>query len=176
MAVVLDATVGGANSNSYISLEDAEAYFETRMPAATNWSATPAPSDENKKKALITATRLIDQMVEWSGEITADTQALQWPRQDMVDARGVDIDTDVIPAEVGYAVCELADQLLATDRSADLTTAGISGLSVGSISIEFSDSAPPTRKVLPEIAWEFIRRWCTERQDGGSGSSRLSRG
>jgi hypothetical protein len=176
MAVTIDATVGGENSNSYLTLEEAEEYFATRMPAPTNWAATPVPSNDDKSKALITATRIIDQMADWKGEVAADEQALLWPREDMVDLKGLDMDNDVIPNELKYATCEFADALLGTDKTADLSSMGLSELGVGSIKIKFSDNAPPIRKVLPDISWDFIKRWCDLRLDSNRGSAKLVRG
>ena len=52
----IDATVGGIASNSYVSLEDANTYFSTRLHAET-WTSA---SDADKEAALITATNIID--------------------------------------------------------------------------------------------------------------------
>jgi len=173
MPVVIDATIGGESANSYITLVDAESYFEERMPAASNWLATV--SDDDKNRALVTATRLLDKMVVWDGLAASDTQALLWPRLELYDAKGVEIEDDAIPVEIGYAVCELADSLLGTDRTDDLTTQGIEGMDVGDIGIKFSSSAPPQRRVLPELVWEFVRLWCKARIDGGGGQAKLAR-
>lgn len=168
----LDATVGGVAANSYISLENAELYFSMRSPAAPNWSAET--SDTNKSKALITATRLLDQLTDWDGETATEEQALAWPRSGLYNAKGFAIEEDELPEEVGWSVCEFAEALLAVDRTADLSTEGISSLSVGSVSIEFNTGAPPSRNVVPEAAWDFVSRWGT-RRDSARGAAQIVR-
>jgi hypothetical protein len=176
MAVTIDATVGGPNSNSYPTLEEAEAYFATRMPAPTKWAATPAPSNDDKSKALITATRITDLLADWKGSVASDTQARMWPRDDMEESKGLDMDNDIIPDELKYAIYEFAEVLLGTDKTVDLSSMGLSELGVGPIKIKFSDNAPPVRKVLPDITWDYIKRWCNMRLDSNRGSARLVRG
>jgi hypothetical protein len=172
MSVTIKADIGGADSNSYISLTDAETYFSLRSPAAPNWTAETA--DDDKSKALITATRLLDQLIEWDGEVVEETQALLWPRSGLYNAKEYEIHEDEIPPEIGYAVCEFAETLLVTDKTVDLTTQGIRSLGVGSINVEFMEGQPPVRTVIPDIVWEFVQRW-GHRLDASIGSATIIR-
>jgi hypothetical protein len=85
MSLTIDATPGGAASNSYVTLADAETYFTTR-PFAAAWNAqTGTPGDELKKQALIFATQYLDRQ-KWLGNkgmttVAGYTQALAWPRR-----------------------------------------------------------------------------------------------
>lgn len=81
MALVIVTTAGAANANAYASLVDAEAYVLT-LPVATDWATA---TDPIKNAALVQATRMLDTLL-WNGWRTAPTtQALQWPRQGVVD-------------------------------------------------------------------------------------------
>lgn len=84
MAVTIDATAGGADSNSYATLEEATAYFNGLTGVDWNDSGT---TDALRKEALVVATRQIDQL-KFIGKIygsrlegATDFQNLQWPRR-----------------------------------------------------------------------------------------------
>jgi hypothetical protein len=78
MAITIDATVGGANANSYLTLADAEAIIEGLVQDAdvTAWSSA---TTDQKNRALFTATQRLDRE-RYLGARATDTQALQWPR------------------------------------------------------------------------------------------------
>lgn len=62
-------------TNSYVSLEEADTYFNTRI-SSNDWYNT---DEEDKEVALITATSIIDNS-PWAGQAVSETQALAWPR------------------------------------------------------------------------------------------------
>lgn len=79
---LIKAEKGGKDSNCYITLEEAEKYFEVRLNTAEWEKAT----DVIKEKALIMATGVID-ILDFSGKKwkegtpdSEDYQALSWPR------------------------------------------------------------------------------------------------
>ena len=115
MALVLDATVGGEDSNTYSLLATADTYFESRLYTDT-WDDA---DDADQDKALAQATRLLDQWYTWAGEAASAEQALRWPRIDAYDLDGNLIASDELPANLVYATAELAMALLADDRTAD---------------------------------------------------------
>ena len=110
MAAVVDATLSGANSNSYVTLAEAEAYFLT-VPHAEHWTG----SDDAKNRVLISATRYLD-VFTYYGERCTTTQALKWPRKEFkVD--GVEINCTFIPSQIKSATFELAHALLHDGQS-----------------------------------------------------------
>ena len=78
MAVTIDATVGGASANSYITLSDAQDIIDGFVEDAdvTAWGSA---TDDQKNRALYTATQRLDRE-RFIGARATDTQALQWPR------------------------------------------------------------------------------------------------
>jgi DnaT-like ssDNA binding protein len=76
MALSLDSTVGGANANSLVSVEFADAYFEGDILRSDRWSALDSDA---KKKALISSTRSFRGLTLW-GEPASETQSLPFPR------------------------------------------------------------------------------------------------
>jgi hypothetical protein len=171
MALVLDATVGGVASNTYLLRAEADVYFESRLYATPWTGATSA----NKDIALVWATRLLDRSVEWNGYVTSQQQALRWPRAYAFDADQVLIPSDVIPNKVKEATAELAMWLLQKDRTAETGREGIRSMSVGKISFEFDKlDTPPT---IPDAVYQLIASLgeLKEVSSGGVGVARLLR-
>lgn len=90
---------GLTNSNSYVALVEADAYFADRNRTA--WAAAATAAREG---ALIRATDYIDSNYRFGDPKTA-TQALMWPQVDPVG----------IPAALKKAVMELAIIALSED-------------------------------------------------------------
>jgi hypothetical protein len=111
--MVLDATVGGANSNSYLTLTEAEEYFDTRYRS----SAWDALTDEVKANLLIESTRTIDTYFRFNGEPSTEEQALAVPRNGMYTKDCIAIPNDIIPDELKDAVCETAYYITQTDNA-----------------------------------------------------------
>jgi hypothetical protein len=113
MPPTLDATVGGATSNSYLTHAEANAYFESRVPLAPPWIAS------GQEAVLIMATRTLDALAQpwktlfpgpppyyrvrrqWTGLPATSVQRLAWPRVQMFDQNGNPIDVAVEAVSVG---------------------------------------------------------------------------
>jgi len=78
MAISLDATVGGANANSYLTLADAQAIVDGMVQDAdvTAWGTA---TTDAKNRALYTAAQRLDRE-RFLGARATDTQSMQWPR------------------------------------------------------------------------------------------------
>lgn len=123
----LIATPGAANANSYIALEDAQAYFNDRV------FSDPWDDADDQTKALITATQRLDQE-SFMGERATETQALKWPRIG-VYSDGILLADDEIPQKVKDATCELALSLASTNVLEKPELAQFNSLSVGPVSM-----------------------------------------
>ena len=137
MAATIDATLKGTAANSYVTLAEANAYFET-VPHDEHWTG----SDDKKNRVLITATRYLDNF-EYYGTRCSTTQALKWPRKDYkVD--GVKIDETYIPQPIKNATFELAHSLLEKGEALVGTT-GTQGtyeqVELGDLKVKFKDSS-----------------------------------
>ena len=137
MAATIDATLKGTAANSYVTLAEANAYFET-VPHDEHWTG----SDDAKNRVLITATRYLDNF-EYYGTRCSTTQALKWPRKDYkVD--GVKVDETYIPQPIKNATFELAHSLLYKGEALVGTT-GTQGtyeqVELGDLKVKFKDSS-----------------------------------
>jgi hypothetical protein len=180
--MALDATPGGASADSYLTVEEADAYFAARLHATT-WAAATLGQ---KEAALKWATRLFDAkitaqwtqealpadatirvlstlskdqecFVVWNGQATTDTQALAWPRTGMLTKNGYPMADDVVPQQVKDAVCELATLLLVSDRTTEneAGAVGLTELSAGPVTLKFADP-PPNPKLLPDFVFQLL--------------------
>ncbi len=138
MAAVIDATLGGASANSYVTLADADAYFET-TPDSGTWTDK---TNDQKNRALISATRWIDAL-SFYGARCGTTQALKWPREDYT-VDGIDLACTLIPVGIEIATYELA-RALANDTDAITGSTGTTGIydqvELGELKVKYKASS-----------------------------------
>lgn len=144
MAAVIDATLSGASANSYVTLAEADAYFET-VPDSSTWDDK---TDDQKNRSLISATRWIDSL-NFYGDRCDNDQALKWPRNNYhVDQ--VELVCSVIPVEIKYATYELA-RALANDTDAVTGNTGTTGLydevALGDLKVKYNKTTQATGTV-----------------------------
>lgn len=111
--MTLDATVGGEDSNSYVTEAQADAYFLTTL-GSDLWRDV-ATTSARKEAALVTAARKVDNLGYYGCKID-EFQALEFPRYAYQSRSGTwDVDssgTVIIPVQVQNAQCECALWLL----------------------------------------------------------------
>lgn len=151
--MALDATVGGAAANSYLTRAEANTYFASRLRTDT-WDAA---TDDEKDKALQMATQLLDASLAWHGQAVTETQALAWPRYSAYGRNGYVLSWTAIPVEVQQATAELAQKLLDEDRTADSDAEadGLKRLKAGPVELEFRDDA--RSKPIPDFVYALVR-------------------
>ena len=150
--MALDATLGGASANSYVTVAEADAYFATSF-GRTAWGSA---SDANKEIVLIESTRLLDLLVSWKGYVKSDTQALRWPRTYVPNIDGRYISDSIVPKDVKNAVFELAYSLL-SNGGFQASENELAKVKVGPVSIDFSDTVKSNG--LPKMVRDMIARW-----------------
>jgi len=138
--MALDATVGGANAESYVTVAEADTYHSAR--GNTTWTGT----DAAKEAALRRATSYIDGTYRgrWKGTRADADQALAWPRTSVLDEDGFAVSTTIIPTAVKRATYEAALRELVDpgSLSPDLARGGdIKREKVGPIEVEYSATA-----------------------------------
>ena len=150
--MALDATLGGASANSYVTVAEADAYFATSF-GRTAWGSASAA---NKEIVLIESTRLLDLLVSWKGYVKSDTQALRWPRTHVPNIDGRYISDSIVPKDVKNAVFELAYSLL-SNGGFQASENELAKVKVGPVSIDFSDTVKSNG--LPKMVRDMIARW-----------------
>jgi hypothetical protein len=141
---------GSTTSNSYATVAHANTYHSSHL-YGDSWHQA---NDSKKEKALMWATRLLDEWIAWHGTKGDEDQALQWPRVGATDRGGYSIDHDVIPSDVRNATAEFARLLIVQDRTAldeDDVPRGFKKLQAGSLVMEFDSGSRADKKdVIPE--------------------------
>lgn len=151
--MAIDATVGGVDANSYVTIAEAKDYFKGRLNSDSFDNADASVQEQ----ALRTATVQLDSRVKWIGDIKDQTtpQALAWPR---VYDYTVDTPEDIlvlgeaIPGDLKKAQYELALYLLTVGESEDSNS--LDSIKVGSLSIDFNEFKDS--QLIPDTVWPII--------------------
>lgn len=182
LTLIVETGSGLVDANSYESVAGADAFHETSLYGSV-WMSMVL---QEKKQALISATRILDEQVDWAGWATTLTQALRYPRSgvpsrealpgmsDAVISYGYYLANNVIPTWLKNATAELAQSLKVADRSADLETINYSQISVGSISLTIDKTDRPN--VLPDRVIAMVQPYGAVQQSGSINLVRLVRG
>jgi len=159
------------NTNSYVTIADADEYFETRIDSA-EWEAS---DDLVKEQALVTATQLIDNR-PWIGIAVSSSQALAWPRKEAIyyDPRmgqDITIAEDETPSQVKLAVYEQALHLLQNEDLIAQKTQTFESISVGSIKLTDTNGDVTKTSITPSVIIKPLRPLVRKGSTGGMGTS-----
>lgn len=147
--------------NSYISVEDADAFFaDIYAPEVFPWQEA---DDTAKEQALITATRRIDAQ-SYLGRKKDPEQLLQFPRcyAATVEEEATEVcDLDILP-HVKAATCEEALAILAGESGdeelrAKLQAQGVTSAKIGSTSETFSGAGAWRAGLSSGSAAEYLK-------------------
>jgi hypothetical protein len=151
MTLALIATPKATNANTYSTLAEAETYHEARLHNS-DWNDA---STGTKNSALVWATRLLDELIEWDGFQVDSDQALRFPRSGIFDYDGNYFDPDLIPTWLKNATAEFAMSLIANDRVKESDLKGFSSVKVASIRLNADKYDNPA--FVPPNVWEIIQ-------------------
>lgn len=171
MAAVIDATLSGPSSNSFVTLAEADSYFET-VPNSSTWDDK---TDDQKNRSLISATRWIDSL-NFYGDRCDTEQALSWPRNNYHIDR-VELTCSVIPADIKYATYELA-RALANDTDAITGNTGTTGLydevKLGELQVKYNKESQATGTVNNVFdVYPWLQSYLGAYTLGGSGGYQI---
>lgn len=168
MTLVVENGTGLSNANSYASVATANAYATLR--GLTDWTGT----DAVKEAALIRATDYLEATYrnDWQGSRVSATQALSWPRVNvMVD--GFVVGDDVVPTAVVNACIELAIRAL-TENLLDDQTQRVKREKVDVIEIEYADGSDPAKR-YPMVSRTLAPYLFSGSNEGGAFTVRVLR-
>lgn len=156
LTLVKEEGSGLATANAYADVADGDYYHDGHL-YATAWTAATA---DNKAKALVMATRVMDAGYRFHGGRASEGQALQWPRQacpDPDDADGGEVPSNEIPDSVRDAACELARELLIQDRTAAPPGEGLRYFNDSSTQTGYD---PRTRRmIIPRLVQAMLAKY-----------------
>ena len=171
MAATINATIKSQTANSYVTLTEANSYFET-VPSSTTWDDKTV---DQKNRALIAATRWIDTFV-YQGDRCDENQALKFPRTNYQVDR-VELSCSTIPLNIKYAQYELA-RALANDTDAITGTTGKDGnfseVKLGDIEVKYNTASQGTgaiNNIMDVYPW--LQSYLGAYMLGGAGTFQL---
>jgi len=167
----IDATIGGENSNSYVTHAYASSYWSDSI-YSTNWDAYTA---DEQNKLLIMATRTLDDWYEWVGSKATEQQALRWPRYSATDQDGWWIDSDELPVNLMNATAELAGYLGGFNPNAEPDTKGFKKIKVDVIELEIDAKDRDSATAIPDSVMKMLDHLGEVKARGGGSSVSLSR-
>lgn len=177
------ATAGASNANSYLTVAEAQSYFDTRVSDSVIGAWENA---DDKSALVIQGTRTIESLLSpmrklvratkacdsyyrtgptWTGTIASDTQSLMVPRVGLYTRTGVLIASSVVPNELKWAVAELSARLALSDLTLDndIAIQGITSVKAGSVSVSFRDGSIDVMKGLPDFILSLlVPSWVTD--------------
>jgi len=151
--LILETGAGVASSNSYISLDNADIYHEMRLHVST-WTDA---NDDTKEAALMWATRLLDNLVDWEGTLTTEGQSLRWPRENVYDIDGYEIAKTIIPDFLSNATAEYARNLIDADPTGDSDLAGFKKLKIDVLELEVDKWSESSS--VPKSVWDMVKQY-----------------
>ena len=158
---------GLPNSNAFVTYNrashpapdwmiDAAEYWENRartLPDST--------TEDGVLGAIVRGTFYLSESFEWKGirrngrQDRDGFQALAWPRYDVVDREGHNVDIDRIPREVMWATCEAAYQELTEPHSLVSPTHNqnnvIKSVTAGSAKVEYATDQVSVTYARPQL-------------------------
>lgn len=152
-------TPGLSTSNTYASVIEATSYFDTVI-YRSNWEDA---SPDERKRALLMATRILDEQMDWFGYKMTDDQALRWPQGSQVGPDGYAVDNEIIPQFLINATAEFAGYLIGEDRTADPDTLGFSRIKAGDLEMVVAKNDRPG--ILPSSVWQMLVPYGKQRSD-----------
>lgn len=171
LSLIVETGAGLTTSNAYATAAEGNSYHETHLHSSV-WDSAVT---EDRQTALVMATRLLDEWVNWTGYKVDEDQALRWPRYSVLDRDGYAIDSDIVPVFLKNATAELARSLLAGDPTTAPDTLGYSKMKVGPLELEIDKEDRDDESVIPDAVASMIEPYGTIRSRGGSSTAKLIR-
>jgi Putative DnaT-like ssDNA binding protein len=166
LTLIKEDGTGRADANSYADLTDGNAYHDGHLYA----SAWTAATDIQKTVALVMASRLIDAEYQFNGTRTNAAQSLQWPRAQCPDPDNVRVpisvllpipgdyvEYDKVPNAVVQATCEMARELLVTDRTSAPVGEGLNYYNVGTTQTGYDKT--DRRPIISQVAQAMLAKY-----------------
>lgn len=122
MALIVEDGTGKSDAETYVSVADADTYHT----AYGNPSAWSGAATGDKESALRKAAQYLDAKyrLSWKGTRSVQTQALAWPRMDVTDFDGYDLDANALPQKLKDAASVMALRSIGEDIYPDVSSPG----------------------------------------------------
>ena len=163
MPFIVEDGTGVPGATSYVSVEDADAIHEDAL-YGDDWLA-PDLDSNRKQRALMAATRMMDDLWKWKWPSATDDQGLDWPL--FVDESGGYVDSvyKIFPDDIRRATAEVALWLIQNppgSGGAPTTTQTVEGVKLGPMELTFAvpnDPAPVVAELFPVSVARYLKQY-----------------
>ena len=182
LTLIKEDGTGKVDANAYANVTDCDAYHDGHLYASA-WTGATADA---KAAALVMATRLIDAEIQFNGTRSNIVQGLQWPRvlcperdnlhsplNALLPIPSGNVPADQVPRAVIQATCEMARELLITDRTAAPRGEGLRFENAGGTQTGYDKN--DRRPVLTQVTQAMLSKYGAQ-ISAKSGAVRLIRG
>lgn len=168
MPFIVEDGTGVPGATSYISVEDADDIHSDAL-YGDDW-LSPDLDESRKQRALMGATRMLDDLWKWRGQKATTSQGLDWPLV------ATDLYPDsiirIFPDDIKRATAEVALWLIQNppgSGGAPATTQTVEGAKLGPMEITFavpSNPEPVAVDIFPVSVARYLRKWGTMGSSG----------
>jgi hypothetical protein len=177
MPFIVEDGTGVPGATSYVSVEQADSIHEDAL-YGDDW-INPDLDTSRKQRALMAASRMMDDLWKWKWPRATETQGLDWPLY--VDESGGYVDTvfRIFPDDIKRAAAEVALWLIQNppgSGGAPTTTQTVEGVKLGPMELTFavpSDPEPIVLDVFPVSVARYLKQYGS--MGGGGNVMRLSK-
>ena len=153
-------TINAVAYESYASVAEAGEYLAVDP---NRWSAWGALDDTAKTRNLVGATRRLNAL-QWAGRKAAEGQAAEWPRSELKDRDGDNLDDTTIPPQIEHATILLAGDLAVDPMalSGEVSEAAVQSQRIGPKSVSyFRERQTRLQQLLGgnDLVIDLIKRW-----------------
>ena len=177
MPFIPEDGTGVPGATSYASVEEADAIHEDAL-YGDDW-LSPDLDISRKQRALMAASRMMDDLWKWKWPSATTTQGLDWPLY--VDESGGYVDSvfKIFPDDIKRAAAEVALWLIQNppgSGGAPAATQTVEGVKLGPMELTFAvpnDPEPVIADVFPTSVARYLKQYGS--MGGGGNVMRLSR-
>jgi hypothetical protein len=169
MAFVVETGAGLSNANSYASVSAADSYVADR--GITGWASL---SQTIKEQSLVKATDYLEATYRaaWKGNRVSETQALSWPRYNVV-VDGFNFASNVVPLQVVNACIEMAIRASAGETLLADQGQRVRREKIDVIEVEYQDYSDPTQRY--PLVNRMVMPYLISASESGFGVTRVIR-
>jgi hypothetical protein len=148
------------NKDSYVTLDEANAYINSRYPSkskdATRWASL---SDEDKEAYLLTACAQLE-LLPWQGRAASSDQPMMWPRLPYQYLRANGAPDPVKDAQIELALW-LSDEAKRSKQGMrrELQEQGVTSFSLDGLSETYADTVAQPVTLACEKAKTLVSRY-----------------
>jgi hypothetical protein len=177
MPFIVEDGTGVPGATSYVSVEDADSIHEDAL-YGDEW-LDPTIDINRKQRALMAATRMMDDLWQWKWPSATESQGLDWPVYEDAGEWYMETMLRVFPDDIKRAAAEVALWLIQNPPGAGgapTAVQTVEGVKLGPMELTFAvpnDPEPVVGELFPSSVARYLKQYGS--MGGGGNTMRLTR-